>query len=259
MAKQDYFSGQGEIFLAERSNQGNPVDPFVSVGDAPVFEVGLGVEQTPIKESISGFRRTALSLQTGQNSTITMNLRILDDENAALMLYGIVLEVAQSTVSNEPFDAGIADGEAFFLDTKGKVSSLVIHDSASGTPATVPNTKYAHDGYGYVTFLDVAGYTQPFHAAYAAGAYKKVPLLMNRTPERWLRFIGRNTASFNPDGSFKRVMLDLYRVQFDPVESLPFIQESDIASVALKGNALEDQTKPITQTSSRFGDLYFLD
>jgi hypothetical protein len=257
--RNDYFSGQGEIFLAERSEGGNPVDPFVSVGDAPVFEVGLGVEKTDIRESISGFRRTALSLQTGQNSTITMNLRIVSEENAALMLYGIVLEVAQSVIANEPFENGITAGEAFFLDVKGKVSSLVITDSAGGGAATVTNTKYAHDGYGYVTFLDVTGYTQPFKAAYTAAAYKKVPLLMNRMPERWLRFIGRNTAAFNGDGSFKRVMLDLYRVQFDPVETLPFIQESDVASLAVSGNALEDQTKPITQTSSRFGDFYFLD
>ncbi len=256
--KTDYFSGQGEIFLAERNDQGNPVDPFVSVGDAPVFEVGLGVEKSDIKESISGFRRTALSLQTGQNSTVTMNLRNFNDENAALMLYGIVLEVAQSTVTNEAFEAGIVEGEAFFLDTKGKVSSLVITDSA-GAGATVANTKYAHDGYGFVTFLDVTGYTQPFKAAYSAAKYKKIPLLMNRTPERWLRFVGRNTAEFNSDGSFKRVMLDLYRVQFDPVETLPFIQESDVSSLAVAGNALEDQTKPITQTSSRFGDLFFLD
>jgi hypothetical protein len=249
---------QGEVFLAERNAQGNPVEPFSSIGDAPVFELNLAVDKLTVRESMSGFRRVALSVITGQNSNITINFRDIKPENAALMLYGVVLQVATATVANDPFPAGVVNNESYFLDTKGKVSSLVITDTA-GTPVTVDVADYAHDGYGLVTFLDVTGYTQPFHAAYTTAAYKRIPLLNTPAPERHLRLVGRNTAAKNPDGSFKRIELNLYRTQFDPAETLALIQDNEVASVPVNGTALEDTTKPETPTTSRYGDLLYLD
>lgn len=253
-----YMLLQGEVFLAERDVSGNPVEPFVSIGDAPVFELNLAVDKLTVRESMSGFRRVALSVITGQDSNITINFRDIKPENAALMLYGVVLEVTGATVTNEAFPAGVLAGGRFFLDTRGKISSLVITDSA-GTPATVTASKYSHDGYGLVTFLDVAGYTQPFKAAYTSAAFKRVPLLSSPAPERALRLIGRNTAAKNSDGSFKRIQLDLFRTQFDPAETLALIQDNEVASVPVNGTALEDETKPDTSTSSRYGDLFYLD
>lgn len=253
-----YMLLQGEVFIAERDTNGNPVEPFVSIGDAPVFELNLAVDKLTVRESMSGFRRVALSVITGQDSNFTLNLRNLKPENAALMLYGVVITVTTATVANDPFPAGVVNGSSYFLDTKGKASSLVITDSA-GTPATVPTTKYSHDGYGLVTFLDVAGYTQPFKAAYSTAAYKRIPILNKPAPERHLRLVGRNTAAKNTDGSFKRIQLDLYRNQFDPAETLALIQDNEVASVPVAGTVLEDTTKPETSTTSRFGEMLYLD
>ena len=253
-----YMLLQGEVFLAERDTNGNPVEPFVSIGDAPVFELNLAVDKLTVRESMSGFRRVALSVITGQDSNITINFRDMKPENAALMLYGVVISVTTATVANDPFPAGVVAGSSYFLDTRGKVSALVITDS-NGTPATVTPSKYSHDGYGLVTFLDVTGYTQPFKAAYSTAAYKRIPILDKPAPERHLRLLGRNTAAKNTDGSFKRVQLDLYRTQFDPAETLALIQDNEAASIPVNGTALEDATKPESSTTSRYGELLYLD
>lgn len=252
-----FLSLQGEIFLAERTEGGDFIE-FLSIGDAPVFEVGLAVDKTTVRESMSGFRRTALTLITGQDSTITLNMRDFKAENAALMMYGVVVDVAMGTITAEPFPIGVGIGDRLFLDRPGKISALSLVDSAATPLPLVAGTHYVHDGYGGITFLAIPG-TQPYKATYTVGAIKRVPILTQAGPERWLRFMGKNTAAKNADGSFKRVMLDLFRVSFNPGETLTMMQENDVASIPVTGTAMADDTKPETTTDSQYGNLYYLD
>ncbi|MBS3913473.1 MAG: hypothetical protein KG003_03180 [Bacteroidetes bacterium] len=255
-----YGSFQGEIFLAERSVGGNPVLPYESIGDANVFDVGNSVDKLTVKESISGFRKTAVSVITGQENTFTINFRDIKPINFAILALGLVIDVAGSTVTNEAFPTGLAVGDVLFLDKPGKVSAITLMDN-TGSPVTlVLGTHFEHDGYGKIVIKSLGGLTQPLKAStYTVVAIQKVPIQIQSPPERALLFNGVNTAEFNSDGTFKRVRLIYYRIRFNPVETMNWIQESDALSLPVTGDILEDPTKIQSSTQSKVGELIYLD
>lgn len=255
-----YGSFQGEIFLAERSTGGNPILPYESIGDANVFDVGNSVDKLTIKESISGFRKTAVSVITGQENTGTINFRSIKPENFAIMALGLVIDVVGATISNEAFPPGLAEGDILFLDKPGKVTAISLVDSAGAPTTMILGTHFEHNGYGQIRLKDLTGLTQPLKAtSYTVVAIKRVPIQVQSPPERALLFEGVNTAEFNADGSFKRVRLIYYRVRFNPVESFSWIQESDALSTPMKIDILDDPTKVQSATQSKTGELIYLD
>lgn len=255
-----YGSFQGEIFLAERSVGGNPILPYESIGDANVFDVGNSVDKLTIKESISGFRKTAVSIITGQENTGTINFRSIKPENFAIMALGLVIDVAGSTVSNEAFPPGLSVGDILFLDKPGKVTAITLVDN-TGSPVTlILGTHFEHNGYGQIRIKSLEGLTQPLKAStYTVVAIKRVPIQVQSPPERALLFEGVNTAEFNADGTFKRVRLIYYRIRFNPVETFSWIQESDALSTPVTIDILDDPTKVVSSTQSATGELIYLD
>ena len=251
---------QGEIFLAEIDSGGNPIQPWTTIGDAPAAEVSASNTKLIVKESRSGFRRTMISKVTGNELTIKITFRDFKPANVALFMLGLVVDVTSQTVASENFPDAVDVGQSFKLDKRGKVSSLAITDSAGGGGATVPTSKYRHDGYGFVTFLDVTGYTQPFKAAYTAGAIKRIPIMTVSPPERAFLMRGVNTLESNADGSFKRKEVNFRRVQFDPVETLALLHEDNaVAEPQVTGTILADSNVVGTTTVSPYGDWVDLD
>lgn len=251
---------QGEIFLAERDSNGNAVEPWETIGDSPACEVGMAVTKLTVKESRSGFRRTMISAVTGSELTLKITFRDFKPINVALMMLGMVVDVTSQTVTNEAFPTGVAVGETYKLDKRGKVSSLVITDS-NGTPATLTaGTDYSSDGYGFVTFLNLGSYTQPFKAAYSAAAIKRVPIMTVAPPERAFLMRGVNTLETNSDGTFKRKEVEFYRVQFDPVETMALLHEENaVAEPVVNGTILQDSTKTGSTTQSVYGEWTDID
>lgn len=259
MAQDKLLNMQGEIFLAEIDTAGNPIQPYVSIGDAPAAEVKASNTKLTVKESRSGFRRTMISKVTGNELTIAITFRDFKPENVALFMLGLVVAVTSQTVASEPFPDDIENGQSFKLDKRGKVSALVIHDSAN-VPATVDVGDYRSDGYGFVTFLDVTGYTQPFTAAYTAGAIKRIPIMTVSPPERAFLMRGVNTLENNSDGSFKRKEVTFRRVQFDAVDTLALLQEENaIAEPVINGTILADPNVVASTTVSPYGEWIDLD
>ena len=255
-----YGSFQGEIFLADRSAGGNPILPFETIGDANVFDVGNSVDRLTIKESTSGYRKTAVSVITGQENTFTINFRSIKPVNFAMMALGLVVNTAGKTVTNEAFPT-VAVGDILFLDTPGKITAITLVDATAGTPVTlVQGTHFIQDGYGKIIIISLTGLTQPIKAStYTVANIVSVPIQIQNPPEKYLRFEGKNTAEFNTDGSFKRVRLNYYRVRFNPVETFNWIQESDALSIPVTGEILEDPTRIQSSTSSKIGELIYLD
>lgn len=259
MAVDKLLNMQGEFFLAERDVAGNPVQPFATIGDASAAELSASQTELIVKENRSGFRRTIISATTSSELSLSITFRDFKAENLALFMLGLVVAVAQTVVTGEPFPDAIIAGQSFKLDKKGKVSALTIVDSTN-VPVTVTNTKYASDGYGFVTFLDVTGYTQPFKANYTAGAVKRIPLVTVAPPERALLMRGVNTLEVNSDGTFKRKELNLRRVKFKAAETLALLQEENaVATIPIKADVLADPFIVASTSVSPYGDWFDLD
>jgi hypothetical protein len=150
-------------------------------------------------------------------------------------------------------------GERYFL-AHPKVASLVIQDS-SATPATlVEGLDYTADvDFGAIQFLrlDDGGtpavpYAAPLKASYAFGVTTGIGIFTQPLPERYLRLEGINTADGNA-----RVLVELYRVAFDPLKEMSLIS-NEYNKFEMEGSLLADASKPIDATLGQFGRIQLI-
>lgn len=246
-----YFSGQGRVYIAV-ATAGVPA-AFRFVGNCPVLNVALETDVLDHRESTSGQRLTDLRIIRGKSSKFNFTLEEFSAANLALALYGASSSIAGTTTSAEIAPATFAVGDYWRL-LHPDVSSLVITDSA-GTPATlVLNTDYSIDSakHGMVKILGLAAYTQPFKAAYSYATRTSIKMLTEGFVDRWIRFNGLNTVDTN-----RAVVVDLYKVNFDPIAQMDLISD-DIGKMELSGGALYDSTKEADAVLGQFGRVQLI-
>lgn len=250
MGAQDvYFSGQGVIYLAERDTAGN-AKAFEDARNAPEFKFSLKVDVIEHKESRTGQRLTDKRLIKGKSAECSMTLEVFDPQRLALVLYGAHSAIAAGSVTAEAMPTGIVAGQ-FYGTQKPNISAVVVKDSAGATAPLTEGTHYriASAGGGMIEFLDVGTFVQPFKIDYANGAATNINMMTGAAPERWVRFVGKNTADND-----KTVMVDLYKVSFDPLKDLSMISD-DLARFELAGSVLMDSTKANDTVLGQFGRI----
>lgn len=249
-----YFSGQGNVYIAERDSATGRPKAFRHVGNVPELTINLSVETLEHKESMSGHRLVDLRLQTEKNCELSFTLEDFSIKNLELGMYGTSSAVAGGSITGEAFPVGLVAGDIVRLNNT-KISALVITDSA-GTPATLTaGTDYRirSADFGTIEILNVGAFTQPFSASYtAAAAGTNVGLFQTPPKERWIRFEGLNTADEN-----KPVLIELYRTLLDPQQELSLISD-ELLQMQLSGAVLYDATKVADAVLGQFGRIVIL-
>lgn len=252
MAFQDqYFSGQGEIFVADRDSSGN-IGPYRSVGNVPSLTVSLETSVQDHKESITGKRLTDYRLITENKATVTMTLEKFTKKNLQLLMYGSDQSTTSSTsVTGEVLKTGVltvAVNDIYFTKFPN-ASSVVV--KAGSTTLTL-NTDYSlttSGGWAKITILTIAnmGSSGNLTVDYSAAAFDSVVLFKAPNTERALKFLGLNTAD-----SDRVVNVELYRIIFDPAANVALIND-ELAQFELTGSALVDTTRLNDATLGGFG------
>jgi hypothetical protein len=242
-----YWSGQGKVYIAT-TTAGVP-GVFRYVGNCPILNVALETDVLEHKESTSGQRLTDLRIIRGKSAKFTFTIEEFEKKNLALALYGADSTIAGSTVTAEVFTT-VAVGD-YVKTARQDLSSIVIKDSA-GTPATLTlNTHYEITSakHGTIKFINLASFTQPFKIDYTYATVTNVNMFTAGFADRWVKFDGLNTVDTN-----KACLVELYKVNFDPVAQLDLIND-DIMKFELSGGALYDSTKEADTTLGQFGRL----
>lgn len=249
-----YFSGQGRVYVAERDTLGN-AKSFRDCGDCSGLNFALATEILEHTEHTSGQRLTDLRIERKKSSTMQVIIDDFTKENIALACRSTAGSIAAGTVTNEVFTpTGVVAGE-IYKTAKPVISSVVVKDS-NGSPVTLTlGTHYeiTDAKAGLIKFLNVASHTQPYKVDYSNGLVDNIPLFTQGLVERWLRFVGLNGAN-----SDKKVMVDLYRVSFDPLRQFDLIAD-DIAKFELNGSVLYDSTKVGDAVLGQFGRVTILE
>jgi hypothetical protein len=245
------FSFQGRIELGTRLPGGKP-GKLIWVGDQSSCDLAFNTENVDRTETYSGQRLQSARLRTATTVELNLVLRYGTAHNLQLGLYATPHNVAAGSVTNEVLPTGLVVGDRVVLAKPANVSALTIEDSA-GTPATlVAGTDYvledAHSGIVRILSLGTPAFTQPFVADYSHDAFTSLPMFTSQPPERYLYLNGINTV----DGS--RVRLHLYRVQFNPIESLGLINP-EFGELPLSGTALFDSETAQDPTLGGFGRI----
>lgn len=251
-----YASFQGRVYLGKRDGAGRPVE-VRSPGNVAELKLSLSTEVVEHYESQSGQRTLDHRMVKQKSATVSLTIEEFTKENLALALYGHHVAGAAGTVADEPVGgAAPVVGDRYFL-AHPKVSSLVLKDSSTPAETLALGIDYTADlDFGAVQFLrlDDGGspatpYTPPFKASYGFGAVTEVGIFTQALPERYLRFEGINTAQGNA-----RVLVELYRVAFNPLKELALISD-DYNKFEMEGSLLADPGKPLDAALGQFGRL----
>lgn len=249
---QTYLFGRGRVSLASKSAITGLPGVFTWLGNVASLEFALEVEKLEHTESYSGQNLLDVSLVTSKKGTFTARPENFDADALAFGLYGNKVTVAGSTVTNELLPTGLVVGDEVF-SVRQKISSLVITDS-TGSPITlVNNTDYQimDADTGRIKILNVTALVQPFKLAYTYGSSKAVGMFVATPANKWLRYEGINLANNN-----SKVILDLYRVQVDPMSSLPMISDGNtVAGYDLKGAVLLESLISSSDTLGQYGQI----
>lgn len=241
------FSFQGKVYLGTRLTGGKP-GPLRWVGDAPKCDVSLNTDSETRKESWSGNRLTSAYLQKGTDVTVALTLNWANAENLVLGLYGTQITVASGSVTGEVLPT-VAVGDVVALE-HGGISTVVVKDSAGSPVTLVADTDYEIDSAngGTIKFLNLGAYTQPFKVDYAHTASADVTMFTAAPPERYLLLDGVNTLDNSP------VRLRLYRTRFNPLSTLPLINDS-FGTIELSGAVLYDDEAAADSDLGGFGKM----
>ena len=244
-----YASFQGRVYLGKRDSNGNPIE-VRSPGNVADLKLSLKTDVLEHYESQSGQRSLDHRMIKSKSATINLSIEEFTKENLALALYGTHVATASGTVTDEPIGGAVpVVGDRYFL-AHPKVSTLILKDS-TGTPATLTlGTHYTADtDFGAIQFLDTTGLTAPYKASYAFGDVSEIGIFTQPLPERYLRLEGLNTAQGNA-----KVLVELYRVAFDPLKELALIS-TEYNKFDLEGSLLADSTKPYDAVLGQFGRI----
>jgi len=244
------FSLQGKIYVATRDTvTGKPKTP-IWLGNVSQASMELTTDKSDKNESFSGNRLLYGSLQKSKGAKVTMTLDELLPENFAMALYGTQGSVTGATITAEVAPTGLVVGDSIIL-AKPFASAIVVKDS-TGSPVTlVLGTDYeiTSASRGIIKLLNVTAKTQPFKVDYTYAAYKNLAMFTNVTPpERYVIFDGINTVTGD------KILVDLYRMQFDPVSGFDLINE-DWGGLQLNAVALYDEVNSLDANLGGFGRL----
>lgn len=251
-----YASFQGRVYLGKRDALGNPVE-VRSPGNVAVLKLSLKADVIEHYESQSGQRTLDDRMVKQKSATLSLTIEEFTKENLALALYGNYVKSAGGNVVNEVVGGALpVVGDRYFL-AHPKVSALALHDSSAGAHVLDLGVDYTLDpDFGAIQFLrlDDGGspavpYVAPMKASYTFGTVTEIGIFTQPLPERYLRLEGLNTAQGNA-----KVLVELYRVAFDPLKELSLISD-DYNKFELEGALLADATKPFDALLGQFGRL----
>lgn len=244
-----YASFQGRVYLGKRDLAGNPTE-VRSPGNVAELKLSLKTDVLEHFESQTGQRSLDHRMVKQKSATVNLTIEEFTKENLALALYGNHVTGAGGSVTDEPVGGPLPIvGDRYFL-AHPKVAALVLTDSAASPATLTAGTHYTADtDFGALQFLDITGFTPPFKASYTFGIATEIGIFTQALPERFLRLEGINTAQGNA-----KVLVELYRVAFDPLKEISFISD-EYNKFELEGSLLADTTKPFDALLGQFGRI----
>lgn len=243
-----YFSGQGQVYVATGYTSGTNATGFRDLGNVPALRLTLETDTLEHKESRTGQRLTDLRLTRERRAGVTMTLESFSKANLMMLLFGTTDSAIAGTATAEAFPTVVVGDKVALVHPL--VNAVTTITNAAGSTPLVLGTDYSIDKTGgIVTILSTAITAQPYKATYTYFAEDIVPMFESAPVERFVRFSGMNTA--NAD---KPVVVELYRVVFDPVSGLDLIND-EFGQFELVGSVLYDSARDSDATLGGFGRI----
>lgn len=239
----NYYSGQGSLYIAERDPVTGLAKGFIAVGNVPELSIDIETTNYEHKESETGSRLTDLVIVKEKKGKFSFKLENLTLANLALALWGTSTNITGAAVVAEPVIAykSSATVKKNLALANPDVSAVVVKDETD-TTTYVLGTDYTVDAKnGTISIISTSAIVEAaeLHVSYTFASHSKVDAFMSAAaPERWLRFEGLNTV----DNS--HVIVDIFKAQFDPLTGYGLLNE-ELGTADMGGTILADLTKTV--------------
>lgn len=218
--------------MGERGENGRPTC-LHAVGNVSDAQLSFDIQTDDHRSSQDCARSVDFRNTTEVSANLALTLESLDARNLALAMYG-----------DRTTEAAGAGTETVEFQEIGCWYPLEFVGLDAATPAVITglteDTDFEVDYTGGLVRLIEGGAGQVGEAdvQFAYPEQEHIEGLTNTTPpERFLRFVGLNTAS-----DCTPVVIDVYRVSVGPLTNLPLIN-TDIAQMPLNLGVLSDNTR----------------
>lgn len=237
----EYFNGQGKVYLAHRASAGAIDGEWVFLGDSDSVEVTIDRSYNEHTESCSGSRNVATRVVDSTTWTFTANTFGFDKTNLARAMLGEASSVTGASVTDEAFTVF---GSGTMIFTANPDISAVVITNTAGSTTLVADTDYTVDALnGAIVFtsaglakLTVSGSNKTGLIDYTFAAYDKVKVNTTAEQEYAVRFVGVNRVNN------EAVIADIHRVKLSPASALALIGTENL-SYELTGLIQADSTQ----------------
>ena len=232
-----YFSGNGDVYFAEKNELGRPEGGLIFLGNCKSLELSPSVETEEHNETSSGLGAVDEVFERNPKIEISGSFCNFTQENLDLYMYGKSLTVPAATVTGEVQKAYL--GRNILLD-RPIDGNLTITDVGGATTYT--------SGQDYlqrktnIIYLPNTGSTiangQEVELNYDSPEYRNNTAFTVLNTNKYLVFDGLNRT-----GTKQKVRVEVYKCRFNPASALPFINDSfaeyEISGMGLFDNCFE--------------------
>ncbi|HGV3489283.1 TPA: phage tail protein [Klebsiella quasipneumoniae subsp. quasipneumoniae] len=219
----------------------------IEIGDVSALTLKLSFEQSERKISRAGVVMTSDRRYTSFSASLASVWHDFSADNLSLLLFGKTSRIAQSWQNDEALPKGITAGDRVALAYQN-VREVSIDGLAEGTGYEVDY------GFGAISFLTTPQ-SQPVKVTYDYAGSQSVSLLNAKSPEVSLRYEGINLA----EGG-KKVLLELWRMTFDPLTVLELINNAtSLSGMETSSAVLPDLNRQAADVFGLFGRIVMIE
>lgn len=241
-----YYYGQGKVYLARRDNNGRP-GAFRWVGDVSALAVTLAFEQKTSKSSRGGKLVNTRRYLTSHSGTVTSTWHNFSAENLSLLLSSDVVRNTPRIIENEVLPPNISGGDRIALSYQN-VWGVSVNGMVEGRDYHVDAP------WGIIEFI-TPPVNQPASVEYAHANSTTTPIFQGKSDEFVFRYESINLAESN-----QRMLIELYRLSFDPLTTLQLINnDSKVAGIDTAAEIMYDLVRTGDPIFDRFGRVTMIE
>jgi hypothetical protein len=234
MADNQYFRGQGKVYLATLDTSDVVNSGFRWIGNVPDLRFPTTTNKVEHRESYTGKQSKDLIIDQVTDGKVMFTLEDFSKENLALAFFGTSSSITGATVTDEPVIAKL--GYSVPL-ANINITTFTTLEIVGDTIA--PTGNYSVDlKSGLITFEAEPADEELVEdlsvlATYTFGTYTKTTGFTSARKHYHLRFAGVNTVKHN-----QPVVVDFFKVTFDPQKELALINSTELSKFELEGDML---------------------
>lgn len=242
----DYYYGQGKLYLARRNSAGQALS-WRWVGDVSALNIELEFEEKKSRASVGGRLVNSQRYITAFGGKITSTWHDFSAGNLQILLGTRNFPQSPDVYAQETLPEGIEAGDRITLRNPN-VWGVSIAGLADGYDYIVDRL------WGAITFISTP-VSQPIVVDYQHSGNTSLSLADSTSEDLSLRYEGINLAENNSP-----VLVEIYRVSFDPVSTLALINtDTELSGLETTANILYDGQKSNDAFLGRLGRIVLFD